>query len=134
MITSTIEKTIRAEYVAGKTQAQVGRLLGISYAYVNLLLSGKRDWGGLTLAKIDCAWPRAVLWLNGEPPVPPPPVAQTAHHAHTISQSVGGDAGRLNAVRAIVGASTLFRAVAAPRAPRAAYQYPHGPPARKHPA
>ena len=106
MITQTIENAIRAEYEAGKTQTQVGRLLGISHAYVNHLLSGKRDWGGLTLAKIDQAWPHAVIHLHGEPPQPPP-VAQTAHHARTISQSVGGDAGRLDAVRAIVACASL---------------------------
>lgn len=107
MITSTIEKTIRAEYVAGKTQADLAAMLGATDAYINMLLSGRRAFGGLTLARIDRAWPRAVLWLDGEPPAPPPPVAQTAHHARTISQSVGGDAGRLDAVRAIVGAATL---------------------------
>lgn len=103
MITQAIENAIRAEYEAGKTQTQVGRLLGISHAYVNHLLSGKRDWGGLTLAKIDRAWPHAVIHLHGEPPS----IAQTAHHAQTISQSVGGDAGRLDAVRAIVACASL---------------------------
>jgi hypothetical protein len=106
MIQNTIENAIRAAYAAGKTQMQIAHMIGASDAYANLLLSGKRSFGGLTLAKIDRAWPRAEILLDGMPP-PAPAVAQTAHHALTISQSVGGDAGRLDAVRAIVGSAQL---------------------------
>ena len=106
MITNRIENAIRTAYAGGKTQTQIANMIGASDAYANMLLSGKRSFGGLTLAKIDRAWPRAEILLEGMPP-PAPCVAQTAHHARTISQSVGGDAGRLDAVRAIVGAAHL---------------------------
>lgn len=46
MITSTIEKTIRAEYVAGKTQADLAAMMGATNAYINMLLSGRRAFGG----------------------------------------------------------------------------------------
>lgn len=65
MITSTIEKTIRAEYAAGKTQADLAAMLGTTDAYVNMLLSGKRAFGGLTLARIDRMFPRATVDLDG---------------------------------------------------------------------
>ena len=106
MITQDIETAIRADYGLGLTQHQLARKYHLSQSYLNELLAAKRPFGGLTLAKIDRAWPHAVIHLHGEPPQPPP-VAQTAHHARTISQSVGGDAGRLDAVRAIVACASL---------------------------
>lgn len=103
MITSTIENDIRSAYADGRTQGQIAGRAGVTSAYLNMLLSGRRKFSGLTLAKIDRMYPAAVIHLHGEPPS----IAQTAHHAHTISQSVGGEAGRLDAVRAIVGAASL---------------------------
>lgn len=103
MITKTIENTIRADYADGHTQHEMARRYGMSQSYLNSLLAGQRKFSGLTLAKIDRIFPDAVIHLHGEPPS----IAQTAHHAQTISQSVGGDAGRLDAVRAIVGAASL---------------------------
>ena len=103
MITKTIEDEIRACYSGDHSQYQMAGKYKVSQPYLNMLLSGKRKFGGLTLEKIDRMFPRAVIHLHGEPPS----IAQTAHHAQTISQSVGGDAGRLDAVRAIVGAASL---------------------------
>jgi hypothetical protein len=106
MITKTIEDEIRACYSGDHSQYQMAGKYKVSQPYLNMLLSGRRKFSGLTLEKIDRMFPHAVIHLHGEPPQPPP-VVQTAQHARTISQSVGGDAGRLDAVRAIVACASL---------------------------
>lgn len=104
MLGKNVIETLRQEIYSGATQGQVAARHGLTRGYLNMLLSGRRNPGGLTLDKFDRMFPSAVVHLHGEPP---PAVAQTAHHARNISQTVGGDAGRLDAVRAIVGCATL---------------------------
>lgn len=104
MLGKIVIDELRGELLAGATQGQVAMRHGLTRGYLNMLICGRRKPGGLTLDKFDRMFPSAVVHLHGEPP---PAVAQTAHHVRTISQSVGGDAGRLDAVRAIVGCATL---------------------------
>ena len=65
MIQKTILEALKAEYESGKTQEEIARIHNVSHVQINLLLSGKRKVGGLTLNTVCKMFPRMSVNLNG---------------------------------------------------------------------
>lgn len=64
-----IKEAIQSEYGAGMTQEELAKKHHVSQQHIQRLLSGQREYSGLTLATIGKMFPGATLHLHGDPVV-----------------------------------------------------------------
>lgn len=69
-IVEPIRNAIRRAYDQGGTQGKIAKRFSLSQGYVGRLLSGKRDFEGITIGTVEKMFPRSTINLYGEPAAP----------------------------------------------------------------
>lgn len=81
-----VEARIREMYESGKTQTEIAELCNVAQSYIQRLLSGKQNAGGITIRVFCRMFPNATVNLNGGTTITAGNIAIKNHG--TVQQSV----------------------------------------------